>query len=132
MLIHFRIFCWKYIFQFIYTFYQCIMCVMLFLYVKMDDENKYQAPLKLTSAKHNRPWADYRPWTMISYTLWYGAFRKKWLQNSVGALRSYGPLKYVTTPKIAIFCIFNTKTTMHLVISIHKTFTSLGASHITP
>jgi len=28
---------------------------MLFLYVKMDDENKYQAPLKLTSAKHNRP-----------------------------------------------------------------------------
>jgi len=27
---------------------------MLFLYVKMDDENKYQAPLKLTSAKHNR------------------------------------------------------------------------------
>ena len=29
------------------------MCVMLFLYVKMDDENKFQAPLKLTSAKHN-------------------------------------------------------------------------------
>jgi len=31
---------------------------------------------------------------------------------SVEALKSYGPLKYVTTSKIAIFCIFNTKTSM--------------------
>jgi len=26
---------------------------VVFLYMKMDDENKYQVPLKLTSAKHN-------------------------------------------------------------------------------
>jgi len=41
------------------------------------------------------------------------------------------PLKYVTTSN-AIFCIFNYKTSMYQVIQIHKTFTSLGASHITP
>jgi len=54
------------------------------------------------------------------------------LDNSVEALGSYGPLKYVTTSKIVIFCIVNTNTPMNKVISIHKTFTSLGASHITP
>ena len=39
-------------------------------------------------------------------------FRKK----MIGALMSYGPLKYVTTSKNAIFCIFNTKTSMYQVI----------------
>ena len=56
----------------------------------------------------------------FSYTLWYVAYRKKWLHNSVWALRSYGPLKYVTISKNVIFCIFNTKTTMYQVIYINK------------
>jgi len=34
--------------------------------------------------------------------------------------------------KLPLFCIVNTKTSMYQVISIHKLFTSLGASHITP
>ena len=50
----------------------------------------------------------------FSYTLYHS--EKKWLQNYVGALMSYGPLKYVTTSKNAIFCIFNTKTSMYQVI----------------
>jgi len=53
------------------------------------------------------------------------------IANLCWALRSYGPLKYVTTYKIVIFCIFNTKTSMYQVIEINQTFTSLGASHIT-
>jgi len=52
----------------------------------------------------------------FSYTLWYVAFRKKWLQHYAGALSGYGPLKYITTSKIAIFCIFNNKTSMYQVI----------------
>ena len=73
-------------------------------------------------------WISYR-WTMtyldieltrgecsglwFIYTLWYVAFRKKMIAASVGALKSYGPLKYVTTSKIVSFCIFNTKTPMY-------------------
>ena len=36
----------------------------------------------------------------FSYALWYVAFRKKWLQTFVRAIRSYVPLKYVTTSTI--------------------------------
>jgi len=37
------------------------------------------------------------------------------IANYVGTLRSYGPLKYVTTSTIAIFCKFNTKTSKYQV-----------------
>ena len=64
------------------------------------------------------PWADYRPCSpWFSYTLVYGMYHsEKMTANYVGALRSHGPLKYVTTLKSVIFCIFITKTSMHLVI----------------
>ena len=45
----------------------------------------------------------------FSYTLWYVTFRQKWLYNYVGAISSYGPLKYVTTSKIAIFVYLTLK-----------------------
>jgi len=70
--------------------------------------------------------------TMIFLYLMVCSIQKKGLQSSVWALMSYGPLKYVTTSEIVIFCIFNTKTSMYQVMYINKTFTSLGASHITP
>jgi len=53
----------------------------------------------------------------FSYTLWYVAFRKKWLQNTVG---SYGPLKYVTTSNIDIFCIFNANTSTYQLFELTK------------
>ena len=64
-----------------------------------------------------RPWADYRSCSLkgeisglwFSYTLWCVALRKKWLQNYVGALRSYGPLKYVTTSNSAMFVYLTLK-----------------------
>jgi len=43
-----------------------------------------------------------------------------------------GLLNTLPPQTIAILCIVNTNTSMYLVISIHKTFISLGASHITP
>ena len=54
--------------------------------------------------------------TMIFLYLMVCSIQKKMIANYVGALRSYGPLKYVTTSNVAIFCIFNTKTPMYQVI----------------
>jgi len=68
---------------------------------------------------------------MIFLYLMICSIQKKMIATTVGALRSYGLLKYVTTSNIAIFCILNTKSSMYQVIQINKTFTSLGASHIT-
>jgi len=69
---------------------------------------------------------------MIFLYLMICSIQKKMIAKYVGALRSYGPLKYVTTSQIASFCIFTTKTSMYQCIVINKIFTSLGASHITP
>ena len=54
--------------------------------------------------------------TMIFLYLMVCSIQKKMIAASAEALKSYGPLKYVTTSKIAIFCIFNTKTSMDQVI----------------
>ena len=68
--------------------------------------------ISLLSIVGNIHWADYkccfphdefsRPW--ITYTLWYvRSIQKKMIAKLCSGLRSYGPLKYVTTPKIVIF-----------------------------
>ena len=54
--------------------------------------------------------------TMLFLYLMVCSIQKKILQHYVGALRSYGPLKYVTTSKYAMFYIFNTETSMYQVI----------------
>ena len=76
-----------------------------------SDCNNYRW-ISLLSIVGNIHWAEYkccfphdefsRPW--ITYTLWYvRSIQKKMIAKLCSGLRSYGPLKYVTTAKIAIF-----------------------------
>ena len=58
------------------------------------------------------------PGTIIFLYLMVCSIQKIIIPKSCWALRSYGPLEYVTTSNIVIFCfcIFNTKTSMYQVI----------------
>ena len=84
----------------------CMFCVGLY--------NYYMLYLELTIDPPPPPRGDFSG-LWFSNTLWYVAFRKN--DCKILVLRTYRPLKYVTTSTISIFCIFNTK---HPCIKLFK------------